>query len=40
MLLVPSQLAAWGNNANRLVVNRAIDTLPQDIRGFFASLPA
>src|SRR5215475_13095403 len=26
---------AWGNNANRLVVNRAIDTLPQDIRGFF-----
>jgi len=35
MLLAPSQLAAWGNNANRLVVNRAIDTLPQDIRGFF-----
>lgn len=35
MLLVPSQLSAWGNNANRLVVNRAIDTLPQDIRGFF-----
>jgi len=26
---------AWGNSANRLVVNRAIDTLPQDIRGFF-----
>src|SRR5215470_11702588 len=26
---------AWGNNANRLVVNRAIDTLPQEIRGFF-----
>ena len=35
VLLAPSPLAAWGNNANRLVVNRAIDTLPQDIRGFF-----
>jgi len=35
MLLLPTQLAAWGNNANRLVVNRAIDTLPQNIRGFF-----
>jgi len=33
--LFPSSALAWGNNANRLVVNRAIDTLPQDIRGFF-----
>lgn len=33
--LRPSPALAWGNNANRLVVNRAIDTLPQDIRPFF-----
>jgi hypothetical protein len=26
---------AWGNNANRLIVNRAIDTLPADLRPFF-----
>ena len=31
----PHLALAWGNNANRLVVNRAIDTLPQDIRPFF-----
>src|SRR5580693_2742915 len=29
--------AAWGRNAHKLVVNQAIDTLPQDIRGFFES---
>jgi len=28
---------AWGNNANKLVVNRAIETLPSDIRPFFES---
>jgi hypothetical protein len=33
--LWPSLVLAWGNNANRLVVNRAIDALPQDIRPFF-----
>jgi hypothetical protein len=33
--LSPSLALSWGNNANRLVVNRAIDTLPQDIRPFF-----
>jgi hypothetical protein len=33
--LWPSVTLAWGNNANRLVVNRAIETLPQDIRPFF-----
>src|SRR5215469_10239862 len=26
---------AWGNNAQRLVLNKAIDTLPNDIRAFF-----
>jgi hypothetical protein len=35
--LVPHQAAAWGRNAHKLVVNQAIDTLPQDIRGFFES---
>src|SRR5262245_10473154 len=33
--VVPSLAFAWGNGANRLVVNRAIETLPQDIRPFF-----
>ena len=33
--LWPPLALAWGNNANRLVINRAIDTLPQDIRPFF-----
>jgi len=33
--LAPSRACAWGSNANRLVVNRAIDTLPQEIRVFF-----
>src|SRR5215813_10319717 len=33
--LSPSLVFAWGNGANRLVVNRAIETLPQDIRPFF-----
>jgi hypothetical protein len=35
MVLWPSLALAWGNSANRLVVNRAVDTLPQDIRPFF-----
>ena len=26
---------AWGNNGQRLIVNRAVDTLPYDIRPFF-----
>jgi hypothetical protein len=33
--LSPSLAYAWGNGANRLVVNRAVETLPQDIRPFF-----
>lgn len=28
---------AWGRNANKLVVNKAIDTLPSDLRDFFES---
>ena len=34
-LLAPSQCMAWGRNGERLVVNKAIDTLPADIRPFF-----
>lgn len=37
LVSVPSRVAAWGRNAHKLVVNQAIDTLPQDIRGFFES---
>src|SRR4029077_9860400 len=37
LVSVPSRVAAWGRNAHKLVVNQAIDTLPQDLRGFFES---
>jgi hypothetical protein len=38
IFLVPSHEArAWGRNANKLVVNKAVDTLPPDIRDFFES---
>lgn len=38
VFLVTSQEArGWGRNANKLVVNKAVDTLPQDIRDFFES---
>jgi hypothetical protein len=33
--IAPRQAAAWGRSAHRLVVDRAIDTLPLDIRVFF-----
>ncbi|HEV1996311.1 MAG TPA: hypothetical protein VGR03_18395 [Candidatus Acidoferrum sp.] len=33
----PQSSQAWGKNGHRLVVNKAIDTLPQDIRSFFES---
>ncbi|MBZ5699530.1 MAG: hypothetical protein LAN18_13400 [Acidobacteriia bacterium] len=36
VLLAAPQLArAWGANAQRLVANKAVETLPPDIRGFF-----
>jgi hypothetical protein len=35
--LLPSPTHAWGNNAQRLIVSRAVDTLPNDIRVFFDS---
>jgi len=34
-LLFPGVVRAWGRNAQRLIVNKAIDTLPSDIRSFF-----
>ena len=32
---VPRETQAWGPNAQRLIVNRAVDTLPYEIRSFF-----
>jgi hypothetical protein len=34
-LLLPNHTLAWGNNAQRLIVNHAVDTLPPEIRPFF-----
>ena len=35
--LVPASAFAWGANGARLVANKAIDTLPPDLRPFFDS---
>ena len=37
VLALPHGAAAWGRNGNKLVVNKAIDTLPPDIQEFFES---
>ncbi len=37
LLSSPQNSRAWGKHVHRLVVNKAIDTLPQDIRSFFES---
>jgi hypothetical protein len=34
-LMLPHPVRAWGAGAERLVVTKAVDTLPPDIRGFF-----
>jgi len=34
-LLLPLQTFAWGANAERLIANRAVETLPPDLRPFF-----
>jgi hypothetical protein len=34
-VLFPSSACAWGSNADKLILNRAIETLPSDIRPFF-----
>lgn len=31
----PQESLAWGRNGQRLIVNKAVDTLPSDIRSFF-----
>jgi hypothetical protein len=31
----PGQAFAWGANAQKIVVNKAVDTLPPDVRVFF-----
>jgi hypothetical protein len=36
-LASPQVSRAWGRNGQRLVVNKAVDTLPSDIRFFFES---
>jgi hypothetical protein len=33
--LTPSRAFAWGANAQKIVVNKAVDTLPPDVRAFF-----
>jgi hypothetical protein len=33
--LVPVSVWAWGGNAQKVVVNQAIDTLPSELRAFF-----
>ena len=35
ILLLPRPAFAWGANADKLIVDRAIDTLPPDMRDFF-----
>jgi hypothetical protein len=34
-MLSPLQARAWGDNAQRLIINHAVDTLPYDLRPFF-----
>jgi hypothetical protein len=34
-LMLPSLAGAWGANAHRLITNKAIDTLPAEMRGFY-----
>jgi hypothetical protein len=34
-VLSPQNALAWGRNAHRLVINKAIDTLPSDFQAFF-----
>jgi hypothetical protein len=34
-LSLPQGSRAWGRNAHRLIINKAVDTLPPDIRAFF-----
>ncbi len=35
LLFLPQSSCAWGRNGQRLIVNKAVDTLPSDVRPFF-----
>jgi hypothetical protein len=35
IFVLPTPASAWGANAERLVSNKAVDTLPPEIRGYF-----
>ena len=35
LLLTPESACGWGPNAHRLITNKAVDTLPPEIRPFF-----
>src|SRR4051794_29818088 len=35
LFLLPCRVFAWGGNAQKLVVNQAIDTLPLELRSYF-----
>ncbi|MCL4523288.1 MAG: hypothetical protein M1453_15230 [Acidobacteria bacterium] len=35
LLLTPESASGWGANAHRLITNKAVDTLPPDLRAFF-----
>jgi len=35
IIAFPSQAKAWGASAERLIANKAVDTLPPEIRGYF-----
>jgi hypothetical protein len=35
LVLMPAQAFAWGANAQRLISNRAVDTLPPEMQSFF-----
>jgi hypothetical protein len=37
MFVLPLHTVAWGPNAERLIANRAVETLPSDLRPFFQS---
>jgi hypothetical protein len=37
LFLLPQNVLAWGASTQRLVLNKAVDTLPSDIRFFFES---
>jgi len=36
-LAIPSVVGAWGANAHRLITNKAFETLPAEMRGFYES---